>query len=232
MDVALPVGLGKAGIQHIHVVELLGALGAELQHGAHGGIAVDVGVFPLDVRVDGVLEGDVLEGFHQTGVHLAHAAALGAIEDIRLGAADKALLNQHALHGVLHLLHRGGGGHALVVFQFLHYLLGQGLGGFPALGAGGRLKGAQNGVFNLGLVKFHRPSVALADVRDAHEDPSCMMGRSITDTAGYPAGKGHKKRNPPCCLSACGAASLCLLINRQPMGFPHGTTTDCVHSMP
>ena len=44
-----------------------------------------------------------------------------------------------------------------------------------------------------------------------------MMGRSVTDAAGSPAGKGHKKRNPPCCLSACGAASLCLLINRQPM---------------
>ena len=172
VNVALPVRLGKAGVQHIHVVELLGALRAELQHGAHGGIAVDVGVFALDVGIDGILEGDVLEGFHQAGVHFAHAAALGTVKDIRLGAADKALFNQHALHGVLHLLHRGGGGYVLVVFQLLHHLRGKRLGGFPSLGAGGCLEGAQNGVFNLGLVKVHGPAVALADAHNAHTDPS------------------------------------------------------------
>ena len=190
MDVALPVGLGKAGIQHIHVVELLGALGAKLQHGSHGGIAVDVGVFPLDVGINRVLEGDVLKGFHQAGVHLAHAAALGAVEDIRLGTADKALLYQHALHGVLHLLHRGGGGHVLVIFQFLHHLLCKRLGCFPSLGAGGCLESAENSVFNLGLVKLHRPAIALANVRDAHGvPPICMMDRSVINAAGHQAGK-------------------------------------------
>ena len=194
VDVALPVGLGEAGIQHIHVVELLRALGAELQHGAHGGIAVDVGVLALDVGVDGVLEGDVLEGLHQAGVHLAHAAALGPVEDVRLGGADKALLNQHPLHGVLHLLHGGGTGDVLVVLQLLDHPFGQGLGGFVALGAAGGLEGPENGVLDLLPVKGHGAAVALADVIDAHAAPpdialirfSREMGYRVAGSSGQP----------------------------------------------
>ena len=50
----LAVGLGVLGLEDEHLVELLGALGAILEHGAHGGVAVDVGVLPLDVAVLGV----------------------------------------------------------------------------------------------------------------------------------------------------------------------------------
>ena len=47
VDVALPVGLGVLGPQEVGLVVGLGTGGADLQHGAHGGVAVDVGVVTL-----------------------------------------------------------------------------------------------------------------------------------------------------------------------------------------
>ena len=49
VDVDLPVGvgLGDVGRDNVLVVEALGALRAVLEHGAHGGVGVDVGVLPL-----------------------------------------------------------------------------------------------------------------------------------------------------------------------------------------
>ena len=52
MDIALAVRLGMLRIEDEHLIELLGALGAVLEHGAHGGIAVDVGVLSLDVVLE------------------------------------------------------------------------------------------------------------------------------------------------------------------------------------
>ena len=49
VDVNLPLGmgLGDVGRDDVLVVEALGAFGAVLEHGAHGGVGVDVGVLPL-----------------------------------------------------------------------------------------------------------------------------------------------------------------------------------------
>ena len=49
VDVDLPVGvgLGDVGRDDVLIVEALGPLRAVLQHGAHGGVGVDVGVLPL-----------------------------------------------------------------------------------------------------------------------------------------------------------------------------------------
>ena len=79
MDIPVMMGSRKTGVQHVHFIELLRAFAAELEHTAHGGIAVDVGVFALDVAVHRVLAGDVLEHLHQAGVHLTHTAAFGAV---------------------------------------------------------------------------------------------------------------------------------------------------------
>ena len=168
VDVALRVGMGKAGVQHIHVVELLRALGTKLEHGAHGGVAVDVGVLPLDVRVPGVLEADVLENLHQAGVHLPHPAALGAIKDVRLGGADEALFDEHPLHGVLHLFHGGHAADVFVVLQFLNDPLGQLLGGLGALGAAAGLKGLHNGRLDLRRIKGYGAAVPLLDALHGH----------------------------------------------------------------
>ena len=61
----------------------------------------------LDVGIDGGFVGDVLVDAHQAGVHLADAAALGAIEYITLGRAHKAVFDQHTLDGILHFFTDG-----------------------------------------------------------------------------------------------------------------------------
>ena len=79
VDIALAVGLGVARVDDAHLVELLGGFRAVLQHGAHGGVGVDVGVLALHVGIGGLGEGDVLQSLDEARVHVAHAAALGAI---------------------------------------------------------------------------------------------------------------------------------------------------------
>ena len=80
-------------------------------------------------------KGDVLEGLHQARVHFAHAAALRPVEDVRLGGAHEALLDQDALHDVLNLLHGGDAGNGLVVFHGGYHQLRQMVGGFLAFAA-------------------------------------------------------------------------------------------------
>ena len=60
VDVALTVGLGLLGGEQVGRVVGLGAGGADLQHAAHGGVAVDVGVVALHVADTGVHIGCLL----------------------------------------------------------------------------------------------------------------------------------------------------------------------------
>ena len=124
VDIALAVRLGMRRIEDEHLVELLGALRAVLEHGAHRGVAVNVRVLALDVVFERGLEGQVLVHLHQSGVHLAHAGALVAVEDVLFRRAGVAALDQHLLHCILYLLDRrdlvAGRG-----FQHLFDLLGE-----------------------------------------------------------------------------------------------------------
>ena len=61
MDVAFAVGARVARIQNAHLVELLRGFGAVLQHGAHSGVGVDIGVFALHVGVRCLGERDILQ---------------------------------------------------------------------------------------------------------------------------------------------------------------------------
>ena len=47
VDLPVGVGLGDVGRDDVLVVKALGALRAVLEHGAHGGVGVDVSVLPL-----------------------------------------------------------------------------------------------------------------------------------------------------------------------------------------
>ena len=107
MNIALAVRLGMRGVEDEHFIELLGALRAILEHGAHGGVAVDIGVFALDVVLERGLEGQILINLHQPGVHLAHTGALVAVEDVLFRRAGMAAFDQHLLHCILYLLDRG-----------------------------------------------------------------------------------------------------------------------------
>ena len=107
VDIAIAVRLGVFGLDHAQKVELFRAFGAILQHGAHGGVAIDIGVFALEVGIFGGTESNILINLHQPSVDFAHAAALGAIENIAFGGAHKAVFDQDFFNRVLHLFNRG-----------------------------------------------------------------------------------------------------------------------------
>ena len=107
VDIALAVRLGEARIDDAHLVELLGRFRAVLQHGAHGGVGIDVGVLALHVGIGGLGEGDVLQRLDEAGVHVAHAAALSAVQDVGLGGLHETGLDEGLLHQILHAFHRG-----------------------------------------------------------------------------------------------------------------------------
>ena len=165
MDVDVPIlmCLGVAGIEHVHIIELLCALAAEFQHAAHSGVAVDVGVLTLDIAVHSVLISDILENLHQARVHLAHTAAFRTVEDIGLGGAHKTLFDQYAFHGILHLLDRGNGGNALVAFDLGYHKSGEFLRRFHTLLASARHKAFLDRLLNFGMIKRNNTPVALFD---------------------------------------------------------------------
>ena len=103
------MGSGLLRLQDELLIELLGALAAVFEHGAHGCVAVDVAVFTFDVGVNGVGKGELLVNSHQTGVHLAHTAALGAVQNIVFGHHVVPVVHEHALHNILNVFHRRRG---------------------------------------------------------------------------------------------------------------------------
>ena len=153
------MGLGVFGLEHEHIVELLDALGAVLEHHAHGAVAVDVGVFALEVAVGGLGKGDVLVDLHQAGLHIAGTGALGTIQNVRFCGAHIAVLDEGALHQILDLLHGRGGTQGLVGLG--GHLPGQHLANVHALGLMGGGEGLLYGLGNLVLVKRHEPAVPL-----------------------------------------------------------------------
>ena len=171
VDVALAVRARVLRVEHVHVVKLLGALRAVLEHRAHRGIAVDVRVLALHIGFGGVLERDVLQNVHQAGFRLAGAAALRAIEDVCLRRLGVALGNQHALHLILNILDGG----RFVVLLRVHLAgdnLRQAVGLVLSLSALRGHKRAVDGGGNFGLVVGHEPPVALFDVlRHIHSLP-------------------------------------------------------------
>ena len=140
VDVAVHVRLTEARIHDVLLIVLLCALAAEFQHRAHGSVAVDIGVFTLNIGLLGILEHDVAEGAHQPGIHFTNAAALGAIKNVRLCGARETVSHQHLLDRVLYLLDAGNGADILVVLQLLDDLVSQLAARFVTARTAGRLK--------------------------------------------------------------------------------------------
>ena len=165
VDVAFAVGAGELRVDDAHLVELLGRLRAVLEHGTHGGVGVDVGVLALHVRVRRLRERDVLERLDEAAVHVARAAALGAVQDVGLGRLHEAGLDKRLLYQVLHALHRG---HALdgAALQLLHHLARDVLGSRAVLHGAACLERAFHRLGDLALVEFRRAPVALDDGGD------------------------------------------------------------------
>ena len=179
VDVALSMGPGVLRLEHKHIVELFGPLGPKLEHGAHGGIAVDVGVFPLQIRLPGGSKGDVLVNLHQPRVHLPGLATLVPVQDVGLSGLDISVIHQHPLHQVLDVLHI-----RLPVslqLQDRDHLVGQLVSGLSIARLVGGVKGLADRACNLLLVKGRHPSVPLADAGHGHREhpPLCHRKNAL-----------------------------------------------------
>ncbi len=160
VDVAADVRRRDVLGQNIVVDKVLRAFGAVLQHGAHGGVGVDVGVLALEVHVLRVAERELAVDVHQVALRLADFRVLRAVQDVRLGRLCKIGRNQALLHHVLHLLHGGdlfageAAGHFLR--QAVQHLFGHGF-------VLDRAVCLQNCVADFSGVKVHDRAVALPD---------------------------------------------------------------------
>ena len=124
VNVNIPFGMGLCDVRgnDVFIVEALGALGTVLEHGAHGGIRVDVGIFPLQVHVFSTDKGQGRIDLYQFIVHFTKLLVLRPVQDIGLCGFGVIGGNKLFLHHVLDLLHRGDGLH---FFQLLHHRSGQ-----------------------------------------------------------------------------------------------------------
>ena len=171
VDVAFPVSLGMFRAEQIHLVISLGTGSADLQHGAHGGVAVDVGVVPLHVADPGIGVGDFIDGFHQAGVGLSGPGTIGPVEDVGLGSGAEAMVHQLAFHGILNGFDVGSFG-GKMGFQFPLHIIGYS-GGIRCIAVLGGFHGAQNGGGNLVLVKQDHSAISL-DNAGNHRQKSCL----------------------------------------------------------
>ena len=161
MDVTVDVrGRGVLG-QDIVVGEILGPFGTVLEHGAHGRIAVDVGVLALDVFFDGGRVGQGLVDLHQVRFRVAALGVLGAVQDVGLGGLGVIVLDQGLFHHVLDLFHMA----EVLGFELAADLFGdeQEIRGGHVLA--GRLVGLGNGIENLDGIKGDLGPVPLDDAR-------------------------------------------------------------------
>ncbi len=107
MDVDVAVGVRGRGVlgQNVVVDKKLGTLGAVFEHGAHGRVAVDIGVFPLDVLPDGRGVRQLFVNIHEIRFRVAYLGMLGAVENIGLGGFGVIVLDEAFLHHVLNFFH-------------------------------------------------------------------------------------------------------------------------------
>ena len=150
MDIAVPVGLGMLGTEQINFVIGFGTGGTDLEHGTHGGVAVDVGVVPLHIADAGIDVGDLIDGLHQGHVGFSGPGTVGPIEDVSLGSSGETVVHQLALYSILDGFDIGclGGKAAL---QIVLYVVGDSgcVGGVALLGC---FQGAENGSGDLILI--------------------------------------------------------------------------------
>ena len=101
IDIAFAEGFRMLRPKQIHFIVCLGTGRPDLQHAAHGGIAVNIGVVTLQVAGNGVLLRDLIDRLHQGSVGIACMSPVGAVKDIGLCRVIETILHQLMLHGIL-----------------------------------------------------------------------------------------------------------------------------------
>ena len=160
MDVALAMRLRELRRDDGHLVELLGGLRAVLQHGAHGRVGVDVRVLALHVGIRRLGERDVLERLENAAVDVAHAAALGAVQDIGFCRLGKSCLDERLFYQILHALDRRSALDSAFFNLFDHSTRNL-VGNRTALHGAGSGEGALDRGSNLRLVERNGATIAL-----------------------------------------------------------------------
>ena len=163
VDIALGVSLGVYRVEDVHLIEFLCAHRAVLEHGAHSGIAVDVGVLALEVAVLCGLEGKILIDLHKAGVHLSGTGPGGAVKDVSLGSCRVAFLYKHLLDAVLDLLY--GRSLEILLHKHIDYLARK-LQSLVVIAAAYRLCSLVDSAGDLFYIKCNVSAVALLDFDD------------------------------------------------------------------
>ena len=103
MNIAFAVRFGLFRGEKILFVVVLCAFAAVFEHGAHGGVSVDVGVVALHIAGAGVRERELIIDLHESRFHFAGAGSGRAVEDVFFGDVFKALAHEGDFHGVLNI---------------------------------------------------------------------------------------------------------------------------------
>ena len=169
VNVTFPICLGMLGAEEICFVIGLRPCCTDLEHGAHGGVAVDVGVIPLHVAGTGIDVGDLIDGLHERRVCFTGTGAVGPIENIGLGGGVEAVIHELLLNGVLNGLYIGGGGRIAGLQIGLH---GSGdPGGVISSAFSAGFQRFQNSGNNFALLIEHHTAVPLYNALN-HSSPS------------------------------------------------------------
>ena len=159
VNVTFAVSLGVLGAEQVSLVVGLGACSADLEHRAHGGVAVDVGIVTLHIADTGIDVGDLVDGLHQLGVGLSGAGTVGAVQDVSLCCGVEAVVHQLTFYGVLNGFNvRGLVGKLALQLQL--YIVGN-TGSVSGIAVAGSLQGLQNCGCDLVLVVQNNTTVAL-----------------------------------------------------------------------
>ena len=205
MNIALAMGARMLRIQNIHIIELLRAFRAVLEHRAHRGIAVDICVLALHVGFGRILERDILQNVHQAGLGLAGAAALRAIENIRLRGFGIPFGDERLLDLILYILNRGNL-RTLSGVDFTSHDSRQTFGFLISLAALHGVKRALNRRCNLPLIVDDPASVTFCNIlRHCHSLP-CFRLYDFS----VPLPRGRKIKKP------IRLPTLCRLVRRRP----------------
>ena len=93
--------LGKDIVVH----KIIGAFRTVFQHGSHGGIGINICIFPLDIRFRRTGKSKFLIDLHQIRFCLADLRMLCTVQNIGLGSLCKTVFDQLFLHKILDLFH-------------------------------------------------------------------------------------------------------------------------------
>ena len=158
MDIARLMCFGKFRIDDIALVELFRTLRTVFEHRSHGGIAVNIGIFTLDLIFLRFLKGQILIDLHELGVHVPNSGTLRSVENILLGGTRVSVFDQNFLYGVLNLFYRR---HLIMtnLQQIQLYLLRQ-IHRHLAVSAAEHLRRLKNRVCDFIDIKVSQPSVS------------------------------------------------------------------------